>query len=158
MGGYGSGRRPWVFQYRVEDALKLDIGFLRREGWRPGGTIIWSIHEKPIASIRYRLHIEQGYIQLFYRWRETESIDYEIDLIRKHPFFGGLQFYFQCPSCGRRAMKLYKSPGSKYFECRACQHLTYQSCRESHKYDKMFARLAGKSGLPVWAFKDAFKD
>jgi hypothetical protein len=37
--------------------------------------------------------------------------------------------------------------GQKYFTCRICQRVTYQSCRESHDLDSIIAkiRLPGQS-------------
>src|SRR4051812_36789412 len=38
-------------------------------------------------------------------------------------------------------------PGSRYFGCRCCNDLTYMSCWESHRYGRLFGRLARKSGI-----------
>ncbi len=158
MGGYGSGRQPWAFNFTVEDSLALDVNYLVRNKRRTSGLLTWSRCGTPTASIWYQLNLADEYVRLYYTWRKTEQIDYEVQLVRKLPFFGGVQYFFLCPRCSRQAMKLYSAPGSKYFQCRTCQHLTYQSCRESHKYDKMFARLAAGSGLTAKEFKNALKD
>lgn len=135
----------------------LDINFLIRNRWRSGGILSWSSRGKPVGSIGYNLNLADSYVRLLYRWRESERLDYEIPLTNMDRYFGGVQYFFLCPECGKRAMKLCKPPASKYFHCRTCQNLTYRSCRESHKYDKLFARWAAEWKLPVQAFKNVLK-
>ncbi len=157
MGGYGSGSHPTVYQYRVEDSLTLDVNYLLRNRWRTGGMLSWSRCGKKIAAIGYKLNVAENFVRLYYTWNQIERIDYEVQLTFILRYFGGGQYFFLCPECGGRAMKLYKSPPSKYFHCRTCQHLTYQSCRESHRWDKLYARWAAKWKLPAQAVKDVFK-
>jgi hypothetical protein len=38
-------------------------------------------------------------------------------------------------------------PGGRYFGCRRCYDLTYTSCQESHKYDKLYRDLGAPMGL-----------
>ncbi|MEI6127263.1 MAG: hypothetical protein WCQ99_12005 [Pseudomonadota bacterium] len=66
-------------------------------------------------------------------------------------YFGGSRYWFLCPGrgCGRRVGKLYGA--GKYFLCRHCYNLTYDSCRESHRFDRIFGELAREAGLPVSA-------
>ncbi len=56
--------------------------------------------------------------------------------------FGGVRLWFRCPSpngkCGnRRCGKLYLAPDGLTLACRECHDLTYESCQESHKYDRL---------------------
>ena len=37
--------------------------------------------------------------------------------------------------CRRRCGKLYLPPGARYFGCRICQDLSYESSHEAHPYD-----------------------
>ncbi len=63
--------------------------------------------------------------------------------------YGGVRYWFLCPAvkdgvyCGNRVTKLFLPPGGVVFGCRDCYDLTYQSCQESHKYDKVFGHIAG---------------
>jgi len=74
-----------------------------------------------------------------------------------------VRWWFSCPrvldgeECGRRVGKLYRPPGSRTFACRHCLDLTYQSCQRSHRYDGLFALMAGEaSGKSFEAVKWAF--
>jgi len=41
----------------------------------------------------------------------------------------------------RRVAKLHSPPGSRYFGCRHCHDLTYNSCQEAHQAERLFGRL-----------------
>ncbi len=66
-------------------------------------------------------------------------MDYTIRLQSTRPYFGGLHWWFICPllrlarPCNYRASKLYLPPGGRYYGCRHCYDLTYQSCQQSDK-------------------------
>jgi hypothetical protein len=48
--------------------------------------------------------------------------------------------------------KLYLPPGGKFFGCRQCYDLTYESCQRSHKYDRFLDHIPENmdlSGLNV---------
>jgi hypothetical protein len=49
-------------------------------------------------------------------------------------------------TCGRRVGKLYLPPAGRYFGCRVCHGLTYQSCQESGKYDSLYREIAADLG------------
>ena len=79
------------------------------------------------------------------------------------PNFGGVRWWFSCPrlldgeECGRRVGKLYRPPSSRYFSCRRCLDLTYESCQKSHRHDGLFALMAGEaSGEAFEAVKGIF--
>jgi hypothetical protein len=47
---------------------------------------------------------------------------------------------------------LYLPPGGKFFGCRQCYDLTYESCQRSHKYDRVLDHIPENmdlSGLNV---------
>jgi len=75
---------------------------------------------------------------------------------------GGMRWWFTCAllvsgrSCGRRVSKLCLPPGSRYFGCRRCHDLTYASCQESHKYDRLFRSLADDTGIDERLVKSMF--
>jgi hypothetical protein len=78
--------------------------------------------------------------RLYYTFTRTqEQMDYTIRLQTTRPSFGGLCWWFICPllklgkSCNHRINKLYLPPGSRYYGCRRCYDLTYQSFQESDK-------------------------
>ncbi|RKY07713.1 MAG: hypothetical protein DRP56_05285 [Planctomycetota bacterium] len=62
-------------------------------------------------------------------------------------YYGGVRYWFLCPAvvdgvlCEDRASKLYLPPGGELFGCRQCYGLTYESCQQSHKYDRVFDHL-----------------
>jgi len=59
--------------------------------------------------------------------------------------WGGVRYWFVCPlqGCYRRVGCLYLPPGGKYFGCRHCYDLSYESQSEWHRDKGMFERLAG---------------
>jgi hypothetical protein len=61
--------------------------------------------------------------------------------------YGGGRYWFRCPAvvdgvlCENRVGVLYLPPGGTVFGCRQCHGLTYESCQQSHKYDRVFEHL-----------------
>jgi hypothetical protein len=64
-------------------------------------------------------------------------------------YYGGMRNWFRCPAavdgvlCENRVGMLYLPPAAKAFGCRHCYGLTYESCQQSHKYDRVFDHLEG---------------
>jgi hypothetical protein len=54
--------------------------------------------------------------------------------------------------------KLYLPPGGDYYGCRHCYNLTYQSCRDSHKFDGLYAQLASNLGWDVGAVRETMRE
>jgi hypothetical protein len=155
MGGLGSGRQAEVYSGTVEDALSLDVNWLVKEGiirqgCKTNGIITWSQTAGITSSIGYESYceIDSGNIRLSYTLRHMawadSDISYYIDLVTTKPNFGGVRWWFICPGerCEKRVGKLYQPPGAQYFLCRTCQNLTYTSCRDSHKFDALYNRVA----------------
>jgi len=119
----------------------------------------WTMNEREIGSVRYEAFMASNptYIRLYYTWRKTEKLDYKVFLMKTSPNFGGFRYWFSCPSCGKRARKLYAPPNLGYFFCRTCQNLTYTSCRESHRYQNLYGLLATDTGLSIDAVKRVLK-
>ena len=169
MGGSGSGRREEKYDYTVEDCRSIDSSRWLREGilkanMRSVGSWAWYTDKtltEQRASIGYEIDTESdyGHVRLFYTWRETEKLDYQVRLITTPLHFGGRRWWFVCPNtrCGKKVGKLHLAPNSRYFLCRTCQNLTYTSCRDSHKFDSLYARLAADTGVPAWAVRRALR-
>jgi len=147
VGGYGSGRRPEKYNGTVEECRSLDISEMLRRKWIvPGrytsGIIEWKVRDRVVASITHedRMDLKPAHLRLYYTRNETNRIDYKVGITTTRPNYGGLRYWFICPSCSKRTRKLYFLGGQGYFLCRTCQGLTYRSCRESHKLDAIIAK------------------
>jgi hypothetical protein len=151
MGGYGSGRWCWHTKKDVvEDCRVLDVnrwtceGVLREEVHRFGEWKWWNAATGEETSLfGYEVNtIDMAFpwVRLYYAFTRThEHMDYKIRLRTTRPTFGGLPWWFTCPllrlgkSCNHRVSKLYLPPSGRYYGCRHCYDLTYQSCQESDK-------------------------
>ena len=97
---------------------------------------------KPLLGLSYTVKDRQG---LEHRIEEV------LRLQTTRPTFGGVRWWFSCPrmldgeECGRRVGKLYRPPGGRYFACRRCLDLTYESCQKSHRYDGLCVLVAGET-------------
>ena len=114
----------------------VDINQLREKGClRPGwsGACQWINGNEVASSINLRAEIDR--LHLSYKVRvvdgKWEDIDETISIVHLPCRFGGSRPYFICPGpqngtdCGRRITKLYFS--CRYFLCRHCNKLAYQS-------------------------------
>ncbi len=157
------GKYSWSDRKTVEECKSIDIfsfgrrdlfcGFVRQTiQWRNNfGEITSSIgvnvstdEEKP----------EDNYVRLYYTQTDSSSnkkreLDYKIELVTTPCNFGGKRYWFICPlvidkkPCQRRVAKLYLPSGRQYFGCRHCYNLTYESCRESHKRERLYRIIGG---------------
>jgi hypothetical protein len=161
MGGPGSGFRISK-KTTVEDCLTLDINKLVRKGiiqpgiWNNHGSLTWTntATGETVSSVGYWVSTcgDTGpYFRLLYTIKSTgEELEYKITLETTCPYYGGLRWWFICPltrggqHCGHRVSKLHIPPGGKYYGCRHCYNLTYQSCQDSHKFDRYYAELADR--------------
>ena len=160
MGGIGSGREPEVYSGTVEESLSLDVNrFVRegiiRKGCQTNGIISWErlIGIEPSIGFESECFMENGYMRLQYKVSSLamgeQTVNYDVELYTTRPYFGGIRWWFICPNpeCERMIVKLYRPPGAQYFLCRTCQNLTYTSCRDSHKLDGFYNRIAADTGL-----------
>jgi hypothetical protein len=73
----------------------------------------------------------------------------DISLTTTLCYYGGVRHWFLCPAsvdgvlCENRVGVLYLPPAGKVFACRHCYGLTYESCQQSHKYDRVMEHLEG---------------
>ncbi len=108
------------------------------------------------ASIGIRVH--EDHLLLEYTHNKTDAVKQRLTLTRTPCNYGGERVWFICPSCGKRVAVLYS--GGKYFACRGCCNLTYQSCNETamdRKYRRandLRRRIGAKPGcfnsLPIF--------
>ncbi len=156
MGGYSSGRVGW--RAKCENLLSIDV---RR--WARGGNLSrryfgwqWTINGDRTCTIG--VYTSDNHIELAYT-KDGEQYRYPVRLTYTPCYLGGARRWFVCPSvrCQRRAAKLYL--GSRYFACRRCYNLAYQSQCYSHhdraltQAGKIRLKLDGEEGI-AWPFPD----
>ena len=161
MGGWGSGSyvRTGSSKGTAEKSLPLDVRKLNRKGLLvPGGWITskWSTGGNVHASIG--AEVREDYLLLKYTHNKTEAVEQRIPFTWTPCNYGGKRVWFICPYCGRRCAVVYS--GGKYFACRKCCNLTYQSCNETamdRKYrraNNLRQRIGAKPGafnsLPIF--------
>ena len=153
MGGVGSGRHyRWNSKDTCEAYRRIDLAYLRKTNRLfPGswGSLSWTCGDEPSGSIVYRVH--EGSLQLIYKVREFGDdkwcdVDEYIPFAFTRPHLGGRRCYFVCPCCAHKCSILY---GGRYFRCRKCYNLAYQSQQETPLYralsqaQKLRRRLGG---------------
>jgi len=136
MGGSGSGTWYRLGSKDTVDGVKsLDINWLNRKGFLRAGrvfTLSWTYRGEPSGWIRARSDPDQ--VTLTYRCRygggDWKAVEEPVRLTWTRCNYGGRRPWFICPrvGCGRRVGKLYA--GGKYFLCRHCYDLAYESQRE----------------------------
>lgn len=153
MGGWRGSKKTTVEECRslgVKDLRRL--GILRRGVAYGYWPISWrNADGEEVASIGLWAEedgCDGGRLRLSYSvgrpGEEKESLNYSVRLDSTPCQFGGRRYWFTCPlvkggvPCSRRVGKLYLPPGGKYFGCRHCYDLTYQSCQE---HDRRVDRL-----------------
>ena len=164
MGGVGSGN--W---YRFDKKIttgechSVDVRYLHREGLLTPGrwfSLRWSRAGRETGFIRAAVIGDEkpkGVI-LTYRHRSGPSGEWEdvrepVSLDWTACNFGGERPWFICPGagCGRRVAILY-GPG-RYFLCRHCYDLVYESQRDNaiyralHKAQSIRERLGGGTNM-----------
>ena len=176
MGGSGSGNYGPRYGRKttVEECLSLDSSTMQRAGsFNHGGSAgrwTWTYRSGNSFPIDYRAEIGHpgpSFVRLTYWWRWGESplqhVDYSVRLSATALPWSGVRWRFICPlvcngtTCYRRVGKLYLPPAGGYFGCRHCYQLTYQSCRDSHKDDALFARVAAGTGYTAEEMREAFR-
>jgi hypothetical protein len=164
MGGLGSG--SWYRfgkKITVEECRSLDVRRLHREGlvvsvYRFSWS--WSRAGREVASIAALVEGNDGpeRVVLLFRHRRGLGADWEdvqqaVELDWTPCNFGGERPWFVCPGaeCGRRVAVLHAA--GKYFLCRHCYDLTYQSQRDDkmyralHRAQKIRKRLGGSANM-----------
>lgn len=153
----------YSFRDTVEDCKAVSIFWLNRNDYLCGyrsGSIRWTRAGQETGSIGIEVSIENYEGSIRFQYTQTDrhsgektSLDYNVTLVSTQCNFGGKRWWFICPlgNCGRRVGVLYLG-GGKYFGCRHCYDLTYESCKDSHKFD----RLAYSIGITPKMLKEVF--
>src|SRR5690349_14911392 len=103
MGGFLSGRRPSRRTIESSDACVLSVTDLKANGLRSGimahGSIEWPSGVKSDVSIN-TYDCAYPFLTLSHRARDESqmTVTYSIDLLRSEPHFGGVRWWFRCPS------------------------------------------------------------
>lgn len=131
MGGYGSGYR-YDAKHTNEDYRSIDVRDLHRRGLtRPQhqGIVTW--RRKNMVTGRISFYSAENEIRFVYTHTspssDKSSLDYRVQLSWSDCHLGGKRPWFLCSNCNKRVAILYCA---KYFVCRHCLKLNYQSTRE----------------------------
>ncbi|MCX5635444.1 MAG: hypothetical protein NTW55_06380 [Planctomycetota bacterium] len=140
------GRYYWSKKDTVEDCTKLSIAKLKEFGLLTGFSstaLTWTYklsgHKSSVGILVDVM--DEPYVKLNYTITDRNSgektdYDYKIRLATTQCHFGGVRYWFICPlsrngvSCGRQVGTLFLSSGGKYFGCRHCYDLSYESRNE----------------------------
>ena len=145
MGGSGSGRYGGRPTGEATNSLILDIALLRRAGLRAGIVATISMNwtcswdgELPVELRIDARNSEAASIEVRHVTRDSErrEISYTVRLTTTRPPFGGLRWWFLCPSRGQRCAKLFLPNGGRYFLSRAGYGLGY-ACQRGTKADRL---------------------
>jgi hypothetical protein len=171
MGGNGSGRRygatpkETVESCLVLSSAKLQRDKLIRESFSAVGSLRWTstFTGDEISSVGYAVNTldpEGPRIRLTYTSSRTgEEMDDGIVLTTTPLPWGGVRWWVRGPFprggrlCRRRCGKLYLPPSARYFACRVCYNLTYESSQEAHRFDGAMRELAREVGTSLEAVR-----
>jgi hypothetical protein len=144
------GRTDWP-KWIVENCRVLSIYQLNRAMFFklfPGTRrqVSWVDKQENIkSSVSLWLGEDYKSVQLTYEVSprtedaESEFVSYSVPILNMPCHYGGQRFFFVCPLttdgryCGRRVAKLYLPRGAKYFGCRHCYDLSYDSRQTSRE-------------------------
>jgi hypothetical protein len=139
------GRYRWDKKTTVEECKSISTTFLKQHDYFCGvrwGGMKWTRNGEETGSISFTVSVQEWAGEIRFQYTQTqrqsgekENLDYPVGLMATPCRYGGKRWWFICPlikngaACNRRVLKLYLG-GGKYFGCRHCYHLTYESCQE----------------------------
>lgn len=139
------GRYHWDKKTTVEECKSVSTTFLKQHDYFCGvrwGGMKWTRGGEETGSISFMVSVQDWTGEIRFQYTQTqrhsgekESLDYPVRLTATSCRYGGKRWWFICPlikngyPCNRRVLKLYLGSG-KYFGCRHCYNLTYESCQE----------------------------
>ena len=155
MGGFGSGKWADVCQRKtsVELCREISVKFLKKNGFLDAnkkGFIIWTNDADDVVGsveIETFISVDTDKTCLELGIGGFVNGKHKIPLTKTACNYGGVRWWFECPVtkdgiyCGNRVSKLLLPPAGKYFGCRECHDLTYESCQKSHKYDRIIDHI-----------------
>jgi hypothetical protein len=162
VGGAGSGGWYRFDKKTITDECQsIDVRHLHRNGLLRTGhsfSLRWSRAGRQIGSVGGVAH-DDDRVTFFYGHRsggsgaEWEEVEETVALEWTVCNFGGERPWFLCPGagCGRRVAVLYGP--EKYFLCRHCYDLRYESQREDKTHralrraQKVRERLGGSTNM-----------
>ena len=153
MGGWGSGSYYRIRKYKrtAENSLPLDVRKLKRHGClTPGRWFFWQWSTGDNVHSSIGATVYKDHLLLKYTHKKTEDVEQKIYFDWTPCYYGSERVWFRCPFCGRRCAIIYIQ--EKYFTCRLCCGLTYQTCNETprdrrfSKANKLRKRLGAKPG------------
>lgn len=149
-------RRPGLGKTTCEACLALDVGRWHRDGHlRPGGSFTWIWRSQTgamAASIGVTV-LDESVVLAYHRHGEPQPVEQRVALTTTTCHFGGERPWFLCPSCGKRAGKLYLASHPAAFACRSCHDLTYVTRQEGPKFrglsraNRLRVKLGGQPGM-----------
>ena len=157
MGGPGSGSwYRWSKKALTMEQHRIDIRWMKRQGYmQPGvsGSLSWTSRGEQSGSIGFQM--KENSMILSFRHKsqgnDWESVE-QVILLDKTPCnYGSYRKWFLCPRCSKRIAILYGT--GKYFLCRHCYGLTYESCQNGplqrifDRANKLKKKLGGQPGL-----------
>ena len=153
------GRWSYSSRRMVKECKSISVKWLKDNGYlyggRSGGMKWTNSSGEDRGSIGFDVSTLDGYIDFHYTYTnrktgEKEDLTYRVSLVNTPCNFGdGVRWWFICPldingrDCDRRVGVLYL--GGKYFGCRYCYNLTYESCKESHTKIGFIRKLTRKA-------------
>lgn len=151
MGGTGSGRWTSTPTRRQADGsfrLPAPPAWMIAEGagvWRWPKFNFW---------VRFTLDGERT-ARLSYPSRPFHLVGLESTPAN----LGGSRYWWLCPDCGRRCLKLYMPPGSFLFACRLCHSLSYESAQSSRAlYYNLFKPDVSLPGYTATRIREAVRE
>ncbi len=85
-------------------------------------------------------------VEFRYGWKGDKSVETRFRLQSTPTNFDGIRWWFVCPlstngiPCNRRVSALYLPHGARFFGCRTCHNLTYQSSRDRQAEKREYLR------------------
>ena len=171
----------WDKKTTVEGCKSISTTFLKQHDYFCGvrwGSMKWTRGGEETGSVGFVVSVQDWTGEIRFQYTQTqrqsgekESLDYPVRLTATPCRYGGKRWWFICPlikngyTCNRRVLKLYLG-GGKYFGCRNCYNLTYESCQEHDarvdrlcKNPEALLQMLNSKGSPasLLAIKAAFK-
>ncbi len=149
------GRRSYSNRLTTRECESVSVYVLREHNCFASnirsGQLSWSWNGHKTGTVGFVVSTAQGAEYIGFQYTQTEGItgektnlDYKVHLTSTACNFGGRRWWFICPltvngrHCGRRVGVLYLA--GKFFGCRHCNNLVYESSRNHRSFYEAFAK------------------